>query len=429
MPVLYHNKTSLKGICEILRIKEEKGVADFFEKMAAMTGKPDILQKILYENEALVERSLRELGLPETEMTHKGFADRAYEALIKKVETSDRKLFAYLKNPNLLYPESVATMLFEASRLSGVKSGFFLKESKAREMLLKNPPPNILQFLGYKNSSELLEHENIWEVYPALRMLETPEWMNNVFLKEYADLTPNDFEERDIKLFVMSRRWLDIAERFMKKKHHNVSHLKELGIIFVIPITLDNAGEMLRLFGLLLHYLHEVPFYSNLFKRYARESKNFAADVQSLLRGDVLEGPLPDPGEGKMNIRIVQRYLAKDDPNDHRLFEPHVNPETRHWDWAEADLTKLSGEVPDLDLGFWSGQNWVGDCFMNAKGEDAVINFNLIDTTMSLVKRQEAYLYHHEEAVWNKIFMEYLGEAEVDKLIEDHLIQGYFTLG
>ena len=130
-----------------------------------------------------------------------------------------------------------------------------------------------------------------------------------------------------------------------------------------------------------------------------------------------------------MNIRIVQRYLAKDDPNDHRLFEPHVNPETRHWDWAEADLTKLSGEVPDLDLGFWSGQNWVGDCFMNAKGEDAVINFNLIDTTMSLVKRQEAYLYHHEEAVWNKIFMEYLGEAEVDKLIEDHLIQGYFTLG
>ena len=51
-----------------------------------------------------------------------------------------------------------------------------------------------------------------------------------------------------------------------KEKYHNISHLKEMGVVFVIPITLGISGELMRMFILILHYLNEVPFiriYSN----------------------------------------------------------------------------------------------------------------------------------------------------------------------
>ncbi len=252
-----------------------------------------------------------------------------------------------------------------------------------------------------------------------------------MFLQAYKNLKPDDFEERELRLLVLPTKWLALTEKFMEKKYHNVSHLKELGVIFVIPISLDIPGDTMRLFSLLLHYLHEVPFYSKLFKEYAGQNDGFADNIISLLRGDVLEGPLPDPGPGKINIRIVQRYLAKDNPQDPRLFEPHVNPETRHWDWAETDLARLGHEYPTLRIGFWAGLNWVGGCFLNENGDDIMVGLNLIDVVMSLVKKREMvkYLYHHQEAFWNQIFIKYIGVQELDKLIEQNIIKGYFTLG
>ena len=150
----------------------------------------------------------------------------------------------------------------------------------------------------------------------------------------------------------------------MKKKWHNISHLKEYGVIFVVPLPIDTQGETMRMFTLILHYLHEVPFYSALFKKFM-EDKDFVPKLQSLLRGDVPDDKMPDGG--KLIWRVVQRYLAKDDESDFRLFEPHVNPEAEHWFKAEEDLGRLSRMLGKsesrLNLGYWTGLDFVGDFF------------------------------------------------------------------
>ena len=80
---------------------------------------------------------------------------------------------------------------------------------------------------------------------------------------------------------------------------------------------------------------------------------------------------------------IIQRYLAKDDENDHRLFLPHVNPEALHWDRAETALAKIEG------LDFWKDLDLVGDFFRIETGGEILVSFNLVDTIMSLVKRRK----------------------------------------
>src|SRR3989344_8882578 len=130
--------------------------------------------------------------------------------------------------------------------------------------------------------------EDFAAFFSSVRFAEDPHWLNEVFFRKYEDLTAGDFEERPIKIIVLPERWRAIGAHFMGKKLHNISHLKELGIIFVIPIgeegiSLPEIGEIrgkhkddqssgitMQIFPLLLHYFFEVGFYSRLFLRYSK---------------------------------------------------------------------------------------------------------------------------------------------------------------
>jgi hypothetical protein len=138
------------------------------------------------------------------------------------------------------------------------------------------------------------------------------------------------------------------------------------------------------------------------------------------------------PDGDKISWRIVQRYLAKDDINDFRLIEPHVNPEAEHWFRAEEDLNRLSRmfqEVGRLNLGYWKGLDFVGDFFKDRNGQTKLVSFDLIDLTMSVVQKGEVkHSYHHQEALWNKIFVEYMGREKMNELIDDNIISGFIEL-
>jgi hypothetical protein len=139
-------------------------------------------------------------------------------------------------------------------------------------------------------------------------------------------------------------------------------------------------------------------------------------------------------------VRIVQRYLAKDDPNDFRLFDPHVNPEAEHWYKAEGDLTKLDDmpfakKLGEQVFGVWQKLDFVGEFFPSfaeateGRPDEELVSFDLIDLVMSLVKKGEIkYLYHQQEALWNKIFVEYLGRDKMNELIEENIINGFIKL-
>jgi hypothetical protein len=314
--------------------------------------------------------------------------------------------------------------------VAGTRRGFFLKEAKAVEFLKNEPPREVMKYLGYESVDVMLAKEDLYEVMSALRFIEGNEWLNNVFFKQYGTLTPNDFEEREVKVKALSEKWVGAAEKFVRKKWHNISHLKELGVVFVIPIQLGISGEILRMLSLVFHYLHEVPFYSDMFRRIAEVPTTFAANFTSLLRGDVFDRHMPE-GD-KTFWLVVQRYLAKDDEHDWRLAVPRVNPEALHWLKAEEDLVKLGDAVDGFsaDMAFWRDLGWVGDYFKDEVGNNTLVSFNIVDTVMSLVKEKELikYLYHHQEALWNKIFMEYFSRDELEKVSKEYLLQGYFEI-
>lgn len=409
-------------LSKILRADHDV-VENICGKMGKLTGKKDILTKIIVENDRKVKEKLNALGLPQNP-----YDFEVYNALIDHLRNNDRNIFELFRYPVCTTHEGCKTLLNFALELADIGKGYFLKKQKAEEFLRKKPPLNIIGALGYKDVDELLEKEDLFEVFSALRFAEKPEWLNNEFFKQYESLEPADFEERKVMLKVLQGKWLLVAEKFLEKKYHNVSHLKELGIIFIIPLELKVSGETMRIFTLLLHYLHEIKFYSDLFRFYSKNNGSFAENIVSSLRGDVTENPLPD--EKSISWRIVQRYLAKDDEFDHRLFEPHINPEAIHWTKAEDDLARLGKRFPDLGLEFWQGLDFVGDFFKTQGGTEVLVSFNLIDTVMSLVKEKEMvkYLYHHQEAMWNKIFSEFMDWEKMEKMIVENLRKGYVSL-
>ena len=366
------------------------------EAMERITGKRGIIEEILSENEASIKRALSRLGVTERR------AESIAAALEEALRRNDEALYKVLGEPDLWDPARSKILIEKARQaVGGEARGFFLKKEKARDMLIKTPPPAIIRGLGYASAQELLEEEQLEEIFAALRFIETREWMNEVFIKQYSELTPEDFEERPIKTFVLQQKWLSLAEKFLEKKYHNVSHLKELGVVFIIPIKLDTTGETLRLFSLILHYLYEVPFYSKLIVKYSSDPASFSGKVSSLIRGDVGNSS-PDFSDGFIRWLIVQRYLSKDDENDKRLFIPHVNPEAIHWRKAQKTLVQFAANEPRLDLTVFNDGDFVGDFFPSKKIGELLVSFDLVDNVMGLVKRDVMIKYLYQSRLFRK---------------------------
>jgi hypothetical protein len=411
---------SYEKLSKILRTPPQI-LLDLDKKMSAITGRTGVIEKIVAENELLVNRTLDEFGLHGDSP-----ADLVYSTLMNRLKHLDEHLFELLDNPDLSKPEEADAKLTKAAfSIFTPPKGFFIKKEKVAELLDKYKPDKLLGYFGYSGIAQLLAKEDFASVVSALRFTQSTEWMHNFFDIAYNELKPEDFEEREVDIKVLGGEWLGVAESFLQKKYHNLSHLKEFGIIFIIPLPIDTPGETTRMFTLLLHYLHEVPFYSDLFRKFKNEP-DFINKFKSLLRGDIPTGPAPD--NGKINWRIVQRYLAKDNELDFRLFEPHINPEAEHWFKVGKDLSKMGGQEGRMNMGYWHGLDFVGDYFSDGAGE-RLVSFDLIDLVMSLVKKGEIkYLYHQQEALWNKIFVGYTGPDELSKAINDHIIDGFVGL-
>lgn len=416
-------------IAKILRV--DKGIIRALEEILdARTGKKDVLKKIIQKNNKLVTERMSRLGLAKDSK-----ASEVYDALISKIEADDLRICEAIGVCSAKGYDAAKNICEFLYKLGRPLNGYFLKLSKAEEFLRAEPPKMVLKALGYETVDEMLKKEDLLEVFSALRFLEDMDWLNNIFFKQYEKLTPDDFELREVVMRPLGAKWAAAAEKFVAKKYHNVSHLKELGVIFVIPVFLGISGETLRLIALLLHYKYEVRFYASLFEGYIKDrNSDFAAKIISLLRGDVVteQTRFVNVSPDKMRWLVVQRYLAKGDENDWRLFVPHINPEALHWSRAENDIFKIEKVVPTLKdgLDFWADLGWVGDYFQSEAGVPLLVSFNIVDTVMALVKEKELikYLYHEQEAMWNEIFMGYFGEKALEEYSKRYIIQGWFEV-
>ncbi len=406
-------------LAEILNTPEER--LNALEEEMKKAGFEPALERVERENQELIDRVFGDIGVESKT------AEGVRETLFGQIRIHEKELYRYLGiSPENFDFEKIARA---AEIMTTEDSGYFLKKEYAEEILRTRPPEDTMRYLGYSKVDEMLAKEDVGDVFSALRFTETDEWMHKTFDEAYAKFTPDDFEERKIELRVLGPQWKDVAEKYVAKKHHNVSHLKEFGILFLNPIAEAEEGKFLRDFALLLHYFHEIAFYSKLFRRYA-DSPDFSQRFISLLRGDVPERDIALPGEWL----IVQKYLWKTNPEDSRLYTPHVNPEANHWGKALKDMIVFGENHKASGLEFWDELWAVAGIFENDRGERERISFELEDNAMGVASasdgKNETFSYHQHEALWNKIFAEYVGGYDtLEQYILDHMEKGKIVVG
>lgn len=354
-----------------------------------------------------VRLKTQELGLDPDDTTGK----ELYFALLNKIEQNDEHLVKQIggKDPN----DAAALMPLMKKAwddFKAPKSCWVLKRSVAKRMLKNMPPKNIMKHLNYRSIDSMLKNENLAEIYGALRFAESPKWLND-FNETYKKLKPSDFETRQIEIVMMSaERWGDIAAPFIHKKKHNITHLKELGVILMLPINGSMRGITIFALPLLFHYLNEIRLYSAFFKL-----QQVKPDFGKIL----VETLIADPPKGAImagqdiHWRVIQRYFGKLEHEKHpEIFEPHVQPEDLHWRRAEEMLYQLA---PELE--FWKDLDYVAT--MHNKRP---ITFNVLDMAASYVNKlpyKDRAIYHFRESLWTEIFVRYMGQ----KTLEDQVLK------
>lgn len=418
-------KFKLENILHI----DKKTIDKLERDMAGITGREGVVEQLELDIKSSVLDKLSKLGLEENVQ-----AEDVVHALTAHIGSDENELYNYIGIKRDDFQDgNIAKDIFRkiknaAFEITSEKKGFFLKKEKTEEILRKNPPNGTIKYFKYKDVEELLSKQDINEVISALRFTETNEWMHQTFDVAYSDFTSDDFEEREIELRMLGSQWYEIGKKFVAKKHHNVSHLKEFGVIFLNPINQHLPGALFRDFALFFHYFHEIAFYSKLFKRNA-DNENFSDRLKSLLRGDVPEKDSVSAGEWL----IVQKYLWKENEKDPRLFLPRINPEALHWHKGEQNLVEFGKKRKDIGFEFWDNLDWVAAYFPNRTGKKSLISFDLEDNAMSYVsasqKEGEYIRYHQQEALWNELFRRYVGAEELDRLLIENFEKGSIQLG
>ena len=144
-------------------------------------------------------------------------------------------------------------------KLNIPKTCWVMKQSVAKKILKAYPPKKVMKYLGYKSIDSMIKREPIIELYAACRVIETTSWQNN-FIKTYKKLTPSDFELREIKIIVLTKeRWSAAAAPYVKSSRSNITHLKELGAVIILPINVEYLkGAVISIMSLAIYYIGEI---------------------------------------------------------------------------------------------------------------------------------------------------------------------------
>ncbi len=380
------------------------------KQLEGASGRHGIDAKLIGDIIEKTHKATSELGLDHGDTTGR----ELYHALLAKIKEHDEHLARAIGGHDAEDVQKLLPLIKAAVEKADVpKSCWVLKKSVAREMLRQTPPPTVMKLLGYRSIDSMLKHENLAEVYGALRFAESPEWLN-AFNEQYKSLKPSDFETREIEFVVMPReRWGDIAEHFVAKKRHNITHLKELGVVIMLPVKLAKLpGITITDMPLMFHYINEIRLYSAYFKL-QQVKKDFGTIFVDTL--------IADPGKAAVmagshvHWRVIQRYFGKLENEYHpEIFEPHVQPEDLHWRKAEEALYLI-----DPELGFWRDMDYV------ARYEDGrPIAFNLMDVSVGYctgAPYEKRVIYHFRESLWNEIFIRYMGQKTLEQQVLQQL--------
>lgn len=410
-----------KSIKKLEKLLDSTDLTEHIKVLEQITGKEKAVEQLLLENENKIGTKLKQLGLKRSAM-----GEDVYLALFNQIERMNDGVAKALGSPDYASQEGLRTIMAKAFDEVNHDPGWFIKEEKARDMLKAIPPENMLKFTKYKSIEEMLDKEPVKEIMAIMRFSEKGAWMHK-FLQQYVNLQPEDFERREIELIILDpKKWYEAARGFIEDKKHNMSHLKEMGVIFGMPEKSIPMGQTLKIFQLTIHYYFEVQMYSDFFSSVGADA--LGANLVKVLQADISD---PPPKDAKAPYwRVIQRYLRKKSEPDPRIFQPHLNSEVLHWRWATDRFVELDDVFPGLGIDGWGGLDHVADFFPSKHNGEIFVNFNFEDNVLScceFLPAAKTYFYHYKEDMWNAIFDVFFSKQTTRSIIFRNMARGYVT--
>jgi hypothetical protein len=396
-----------KMISELLGA-EEPLFSNAIKQLERISGNPSVDVRLTAEILGKARLKTKELGLDPDDTTPK----ELYYGLLSKVKEDNQRIkrnILGLVHDSDEIDALVPPMVKVALKADVPKKCWALKRSVAKRLLKKMPPKMMMRHLGYRSIDSMLKNEPFDEMYAALRFSEGPDWLDE-YNKAFDSIKASDFETRDIQIVVMDHaKWVDLAAHYVEKKRHNVTHVKELGVIVVVPMHAKKMiGLPLKTLPLLFHYINEIRLYSAFFKLKSTHP-HFGKEIVETITAEPSKAAVV--AGHNIHWRVIQRYYGKIDDEKHpEAFEPHVHPEDLHWRKAEDVLYEL-----DPKLSFWQDLDYVGILH-----EGKPVALNLMDVAFSYsndISFEDRYFYHFRESLWNEIFIRYMGESVLEEQV------------
>ena len=367
-------------------------------QLESKSGHPGVDVRLTAQLSTTVQAKIRELALDPNDTTGK----ELYHALQAMVGLHDQYLAKAIGTSHTAdLSEQLAAIKTTIDGLPIPNKAWVLKHSVAKKLLKAQTPKKLMKQLGYKSIDSMLKRENIAELFAATRFMESSAWMAKL-IKSYHKLNPSDFELRQIELIILDKqRYGDAADKYIYAQHHNITHLKELGVIIMMPLPITHLrGAVITIMPFVLHYLNEIRSYSAFFKM-----QQVRPDFGTILAKTIQDDPTTAKIAGQdIHWRIVQRHFGQQDSREHpELFEPHIQPEDLHWRRAESIIYWL-----EPALKFWEQLDYVATIY-----PDCIVSLSLLDNAVSYCNGLE-YGQHSigyfRSSLWNQIYAQYIGQ-------------------
>ncbi|MFA5003896.1 MAG: hypothetical protein WC498_01295 [Candidatus Saccharimonadales bacterium] len=357
------------------------------------------------------KEKIRELGLDPIDTT----GSELYAALKERFvddEARVRESLGIAEDANAV--DILARIKLFLERIDVANDAFVIKPAVMRRLLKKNQPKATMKQLGYRSLDSMLKHEPVPQLFAAAILSESTEWHKRL-LESYGQLSSSDFETHPVSFFLpTTKRWPQLAARFVSEQKHNVLCIRELGAVVILPIEQNLPG--LAITSLLLGFenINDIRSQSSFLKL-----QQVRPDFGQILKAAALTEPLTgvELGGRPLPWKIIQRFYGRGQQSYHpELFEPHVQPEDLSWHDAEDALATIHPA-----LSFWQGGQMLA---LLDNGQP--VSLNLLDVALAACNSlayPDRIVHYMRESVWHELMSKYLHEENLEGLVLGKLNQ------
>jgi hypothetical protein len=376
-----------KNLAELLD-EPEVVVESVINKLEHISGWQSTDVRLLADINNKIRAKLIELKLDPDDTT----GPELYHALLAKLDRDEQKFnMPYVKRPS----NEVINSVKQAHKPYQV---YALKYSAAKEILRNHPPRRLMKELSYRSVDSMLKRESISQLYNAVAKIEIPRWQN-VFFKDLANLTPSDFESREIEF---------VAQQAKFGKLTNNNEITSVVPLLGAVIINDCSGSSMSLAVRITNSVNELRAISAHIKLKNVEP-TFGKNIVDVVKKDTAH-PF------KINVlpiswKSIFHHYGKRLTSEHtEFFGPHLLHDDIK---AHNPLTTLAIISPVF--------NWWQELeFVAKKTEAGIVSFNLTDVISSAGKDfEQRSLEHVRGSLWREFIDRYFAHPSV----EQHFMQ------